>query len=314
MYRKRILLFLIGFTLLLSYIVNIDFVELSLVFSRLSLNSILILLGLQFLVFFLMSMRWYVIIRRYGASLWNVVRTSFIGFMVNNLTPVTYAGGEPVRALIISRIDKVKAEKAFATVLVDLFLSLIPAILLMFVALILVFKNSLDIRFAWLLGIIAFLLAALLVASTGLLLNRGPSLRLFKGALNIFARIKCIRRHVLIVESKVDELFASFHKSIKLSATSTSTTFPCLAISSLVWIFTLARVYLTFAFLGYSIDPEVVVIVYAILVTVSFMPFLPGALGLWEWVGTGIFTYFGVPLSVSVAFVIIDRDLFYWLP
>jgi hypothetical protein len=263
---------------------------------------------------FLMSLRWYVVVRRYGVSFTNVLYTSLIGFMVNNVTPVSIAGGEPVKAYVISRIDKIKMERAFATVLVDLFLSIVPVLLLDLLALFLVFKYSVDLRIAWLLALIGLFVLALTISSFSILMNREPSLRLFNMLLDFFGRVRFLEKHVKRIESRVDELFGSFHRSIHNTMTDVWTLTVGMIVSTLVWVLSLIRVYLILVALGVSLDFELVVIVYAVLLMVSILPLLPGALGMWEWVGTGLFTFFGLPLEAAVAVTLIDRLLFYWLP
>lgn len=314
MYKKRALLFLVGILLSFALLSQVDIHEFIGVTRRLSLKWILVLAGLQLFMLFLIGLRWYVIIRRYGVSFMNVMHTSMIGLLINSLTPVSYAGGEPVRAYIISKIDKIKTEKAFATVFVDLFLSLVPSLLINLLAVILVFKNSMDIRVAWILIIIGSIITALFIAAMSVLRSQEPSLKLFKRILSAFAKIRILKPHVKSVDSKVDELFASFHRGIKKTVNSKTMLITCLMISTTIWVLTIVRVYLTFIALGYPLDMETVIIVYAVLVSVSLLPLLPGALGMWEWIGTGLFTYFGVPFEVAVAMVLIDRVFFYWTP
>ncbi|MBD3389172.1 MAG: flippase-like domain-containing protein [Candidatus Altiarchaeales archaeon] len=314
MFRKRILLFVVSILLLGALFFSVDYNELFRITSKLSYEWTAALIALQLFIMLLMSLKWYVIIRRYAVSFTNVLHTSIIGFMVNSLTPVSLAGGEPVRAYVISKIDKIKMEKSFATVLVDLYLHIIPVLFLNLVAIFIVFKYSMDLRFAWLLGLLAVLASTLLVGSFSLLTSRDPSLRLFNAILDVFERIVFLRKYVRRVEAHVDDLFSSFHRSIRTTMTDVWTLTVGLIISIAIWALSVLRIYLVFLALGVPIELWKVIVVYAILVTVSGLPLLPGALGIWEWVGTGLFTVLGLPLEVSAAIVLVDRLLFFWLP
>jgi glycosyltransferase 2 family protein len=314
MYKKRAALFIVSLFLIASLFFVADLGELLMIFSNMGIEAFALLLLLQFLIFFLMSLRWYLIIRRYGASFSHVLQVSFIGFMVNNLTPIGMAGGEPFKAYLISKLDRLKGEKAVATVLVDLFLNIIPALVLLFSATILVFLKSLDFRFAIVLGFIAFLITGLLVASVSTLMSYGPSLSFFRVFLDFFTRIKPLRGHIKNLESKVDEVFASFHRSISMSVKKKTTLASCFFISCLVWGLIILRVYLTFAFIGFRLGLDDVIIIYSLLIVVGVIPLLPGSLGMLEWAGAAILAYFGAPIAVAVAFVLIDRMMFSWFP
>ena len=314
MVKKRVVLFIISFSLIFALIYTVDINAFLEVASRISFFWFCSLLAVQLLILYIMAVRWYVIIRRYGVSFKNVLQTSFIGLMVNCLTPMSVAGGEPIRAYVISKIDSIKMEKAFATVFVELFISLIPSLLINMVALILVFKHSFDIRIAWLLAIVGLVIIALFSTSIGILTRREHSLKLFNWILTQFGRINFLKNHVKFIESKVDELFSSFQRSIRATLMDGWNLSLGLIISTLIWLLSFLRIYMIFLAVGVDIDLEILFIVYAVLTTVSILPLLPGALGMWEWVGTGLFAYFGIPLEVAAAIVIIDRVFFYWLP
>jgi hypothetical protein len=308
------MLFGLSILLLAGLFFTIDYNEFFRLGSRLSIEWILSLLAIQFVIMFLLALKWFIVVRRYGVSFWGVFQSSLIGLMVNSVTPVGLAGGEPVRAYVLGKIEDIKTEKAFATVLVDLFLNIVPVLFLNLMAIIFIFKYSLDLRFAWLLAILGLLVLALIAASSSMLRRHGPSLKLFKSILRLFKKISPIKDHVSRIESRVDELFWSFQRSIDTTMADVRTLSLGLGISALIWSLTIARMYLIFIALGVDVDFEVVLIVYAVLLMVGVLPLLPGALGIWEWVGAGLLTFFGIPLSASAAVVVIDRILFFWLP
>jgi len=314
MYRKRAILFTISIILLALLFFTVDYNEFYRIASKLSMRWITILVGAQLFIMLLGVIRWYILVRRYSVSFINVLSSSLVGLMANSLTPMNFVGGEAARAYVLSRTDRIKMEDAFATVVADLFLSVIPLFLLDLLAIFLVFKHSLDIRIAWLLGIIGLFILAMVTASFNVLINHDPSLRLFKALLGVFKRVSVLRKYVARLESRVDDLFMSFHRSIRTTMADTWTLTVGMIMSVSVWVLTLFRVYMIFSALGVDVDFEVVVIVYSVLLMVSILPLLPGALGLWEWVGTGLFTFFGIPLAAAAAAVIVDRLLFYWLP
>jgi glycosyltransferase 2 family protein len=314
MYRKRAILFVVSVALLAALFYSIDFGRFFEAASRLTLEWLAVLVLVQAAVMFLTVLKWHVLIRRYGVSFGNVFKTSMIAWMVNNVTPASYVGGEAARAYIIGRLDKVKTEKAVATVLADLFLNIVPVLFLDAFAIVLVLRLSMDLRIAWFLAIVGIFIIALILSSFSIILRREPSMRLFNGLIEFVGRIRFLRERVRRVETGVDELFMGFHKGLKDAMVDTKTLESALAMSFAVWALTLLRVYLVFIALGIPIDPEVLIIIYSVLILVGILPLLPGALGLWEWAGAGLFAFFGVPLESAVAVVVVDRLLFYWLP
>jgi glycosyltransferase 2 family protein len=313
MYRKRAALFAISLVLLAALFLSIDYPEFFDVVARLRPEMVVVLVLLQGLILFLNALKWHVIIRRYAVSFTNVLYTSLIGSMVNNLTPASVAGGEPVKAYILSKIDRIKMEKAFATVFVDLFITVLPVLILNIFAVLLVLKYRFDLRIAWALILVGLFLIALIVASFSILLHRQPSLRLLNRLIRAFGRLPPLKKHAARLESRVDELFAGFHHSIRDTMTDTWTLSVSTIVSTVVWVLGILRIYLVFRALNVPVDVNALVIVYTVMLTVSILPLLPGALGMWELVGTGLFVFFGVPAPAAAAVILLDRLLSYWL-
>jgi len=314
MYLKRTTLFLIGFALLFALFYSLDIDEFINVTSRIGWEWFLLILCIQLLIILLMGLRWYVIIERYGVSFSNVMQTSIIGYMVNNLTPMSIAGGEPVRVFVISKLEKIKTEKAFATVLVELFLGLTPTLLINLIAIILVFQHSFDVYIIGILGLMGIVNLMLFGSCLTLFLKKEPSLFLIHWILSLVKKIGFLRTRAESVESQLDELFESFRRSINTTLMNVRTMALGFSISVLVWTFTFFKVYIIFMAIGIEIDIADMIIVYAILVAVGVLPLIPGALGIWEWMGVVLFSMFGIPKEAAAAVIIIDRLFFYWLP
>jgi glycosyltransferase 2 family protein len=314
MYKKRSLLFLVSILLLGYLFYNLDYNEFITEASKISPQTAAILIVVQCAIMYLMALKWYVIVRRYGVSFSNVLHTSLIGAMVNNLTPASIVGGETIKAYAISKVDKIKLETAFATVFVDIFITLFPIFLLTLLAVGLALSYSFDYRITLALAVVGLLIILFVWAFVNVLMDKKPSLNLFKGLIKRLSKVPFLRAHVQEVESKVDDLFLSFHRSIKDTMTDTWTLTVSMFVSSWVWILNIVRIYLILQALDIPLSVGQVVIIYTIMIAVSIVPLLPGALGMWELIGTGLFTFFGVPMTVAAAVVVIDRLLSYWLP
>ncbi len=314
MYRKRATLFLISAILLAALLYSLDWERFAEVAGRVSIKWLLMLLGLQAAIMLLNTCRWYVLVRGYGVSFLNSLWASLICLMVNNLTPMSMVGGEPVRAYVLARIDRIKAETAFATVLVDLFLGVMPVVFIDLVAISLVIMHSLDLRYAWFLALVGASTLGLLAVSASILMRRERSMRLLKALIAIFGRSRPLKAHVERLESRIDLLFANFHGGMEVAVADKAALLLASLGSAAVWALTYLRVYMIFLALGVPVSPDVVIIVYSMLVMVSVLPLLPGALGMWEWAGIGMFALFGIGAEEAAAAVMLDRMLFYWIP
>ena len=155
---------------------------------------------------------------------------------------------------------------------------------------------------------------ALFAAAIGILLKRESSIKLFQYILRTFGKVSFLKAHVVKVEGQVDDLFSSFRRGVNATLSDSAPMTQSLMISVVVWALNFIKVYMIFLALGIDIPFDVLIIVYAILTAVGILPLIPGALGLWEWVGVFLFTFFGIPREVAAAVVLIDRFFFYWLP
>ncbi|MFH0861540.1 MAG: flippase-like domain-containing protein [Candidatus Altiarchaeota archaeon] len=314
MYKKRFILFFISVMLLGMLFFSLDYNEFLREASKISPQAAAGLIIVQLGIMVLMALKWFVIIRRYGVSFMNVLHTSFIGAMVNNLTPASILGGETIKAYAISKTDKIKMETAFATVFVDIFITLFPIFVLTLLAIILALSYSFDYRITLTLIAVGLFTLVLVYASVSVLMNRKPSMYLFKGIVKALKRVPFLRNQITGVESRVDEIFLSFHRSIRDTMTDKWTLYLSIFVSSWVWILSIVRIYLLLHALGIPMSFGQVTIIYTIMIAVSILPILPGALGIWEIIGTGLLTFLGVPMAAAAAVVVFDRILSYWLP
>ncbi len=115
------LLIIIGLSIVGVLVLYFGQREIVMHISQLSLSDFFLLFVVQVTILVLSATKWWIILGDKTISYKSVLSISLIGYLVNGLTPI--AGGEPVRAYLISKIENVSSQKAFSSVFVDFFLA-----------------------------------------------------------------------------------------------------------------------------------------------------------------------------------------------
>jgi hypothetical protein len=235
---------------------------------------------------------------------------------VNNITPIGIAGGEPVRAYLLYKIDKkVSMARSFASVIVDLFLEILPIFLLALISIILIILRGIRIEIAFVLSLLTLILLALFIISVSMVINKALSIRLINIFVKILSSLPMLNRRVESMKPRIDEIYEKFTIAIRKSMTDTRVLIYGTLISLGKWILVLCRVYLIFLALNVKISFSQVLIAETAVIVLSGIPLLPGALGIWEGTSVVLFTQIaGILPSQAAAATLIDRILFYLIP
>jgi hypothetical protein len=276
----------------------------------------LLLLLIEALIIFISAIKWKIVLRKTNVSLKNIISTSFVGYLVNNITPIGIAGGEPVRAYLLYKIDKkVSMARSFASVIVDLFLEILPIFLLALISIILIILRGIRIEIAFVLSLLTLILLALFIISVSMVINKALSIRLINIFVKILSSLPMLNRRVESMKPRIDEIYEKFTIAIRKSMTDTRVLIYGTLISLGKWILVLCRVYLIFLALNVKISFSQVLIAETAVIVLSGIPLLPGALGIWEGTSVVLFTQIaGILPSQAAAATLIDRILFYLIP
>lgn len=313
---KFVVLFLAGVAFLfgLVYVVGLDDVLAEL--SEFSLEDFAILFAIQVLLMTLYAFKWFVVLRHMNVSFRSVLPVSFVGYLVNNLTPVSGAGGEPVRAYILPKVDKnISTEKAAASVIVDLLLEISPLLLLIVLTIILTVKNHFSNQIALILGVIGLFLMGFFFAIMNLSMNKQFSRNSIQAIIKFTARIPVsfLREHALDAEKRLENIFSNFHDAMRETMTNNFILFSSTILSAVIWCISLLRVYLIFLMLGIKIPLLTLLIVRVTLVAVGFLPLLPGGIGTWEGASTWLYSFFGISAPAAMAATLMERLFSFWI-
>ncbi len=314
MRKKHAILFLasIGIIAAILYIAGFDEV-LSLVL-KIKLRYILLLLLIQFIIMMLSAFKWMIILRNFHVSVKNIFSATFVGYLVNNITPIGIAGGETVRAYTIYKTDRIPLHTAFASVVIDLFLEIIPIFFLSGLAIFLVIIEGVPFEIAIVLGITTAVMLTLFAISLKIATEGAFLSRLIRVFISILSKLPILEKHIKKVEARTEVMASRFRDAMEEHLMNSYTIIIGTFTSLITWGFRFIRVYIIFLAFGIKIPLSTILIVETTIVILSFIPVLPGALGIWEGASIGLFILFGISAVTATAVTLVDRILFYVIP
>jgi hypothetical protein len=317
MYKKLLLfLFSIGLVAAILYLAGFD--ETVEVMMSIPPTYILALLAIQIFMLFLSALKWRFILRHTKVSFKKLFASTLLGYLVNNLNPLGLVGGEPVKAYVLSKSGKVPTEKSFASVVVDLFLEIVPIFLLSALAISLILLYGIPFEIAAVLGFAALIILVFFMIAVGLVLNQGFSFRVINSAIGVISTVPVLKSKAAFLRREVDEIFSRFHEAMREHLLDNQTILVGTLISIIYWLARFLRIYLIFLAIGVKMPLSAIIIVQVVATVVSFFPILPGAIGIWEGTNIALYVLLGAPVGVTLAkattVTIIDRILFYVIP
>lgn len=319
--HKSIILFMAGLALLFAVLYSVGFREVLNELVKVNLFYIILLFLIQLLMMCLWALKWFIVLRRTGVSFWSVLPVSFTGYLINNVTPIAGAGGEPVRAYLLARKEsKLNTERAAASVVVDLFLEVMPLFMLVVLTIYLVFKYGAPMGMATVIGSVGVALALLFILFIVLLSSEQVSRRIITFIIKMAKHIPVsfLREHALDAEDRLEDIILEFRRAMRETVRDKSILVYGTITSIVIWLVSIARMYIIFMALGYNPESTVhwisiLVIARVIVALVSFLSILPGAIGLWEGVSTGVFTLLGLPAPLAMAAALLERAFSFWI-
>jgi len=250
----------------------------------------------------------------------NIIPATFVGYLVNNITPVGLAGGEPIRAYILYKTDEISMPTSASSVIVDLFLEIFPIFLMILASIGIVLSSGVPLEVSVLLVVMTFILAVLFATVVSIAYHRPYSSSLIKIIGKIISVTPFFRRYSKRLGDEFEDITQRFDEAMKLQLMDNKIIIQGVFISVLVWILRVLRLYVSFLVLGIEVALPTVVVVETVVSAVSFLPLLPGALGIWEWTSVELFSiispYSGINISREYAAMgtLMNRVFLYLIP
>jgi hypothetical protein len=228
------------------------------------------------------------------------------GIFVNNITPFTYAGGDPIaRTFLLKKTAKVPYSRGFATIISETILDLPIFLFLLIFGLFTFFypvpASVMSVVFViWILATITVLFV----------ISRSLRRRIAAkkvGGLLVRLLIRLRRRGSKgRVGRDVKKFYSGAYSIIgKLKVASS-----VIAISAFIWAMSFLRLVVIFHALGYP-QPSFPMLMVALTIPaiVGLLPLLPAGLGTVDVTVFSIFLMSGVPRSIAMSAVLIDRSI-----
>lgn len=314
---KRVFLFLFGFLMLAGVLYFVGFNETLNAVLSVRLEYFLLLLVLQLVTMVLSALKWRLILRHIKVSFKSVLASTFVGYLVNNITPIGMVGGEPVKAYLLSKREGVPLEKAFSSVIVDLFIEILPIFFLSAVAISVILYKGIDVGVAAVIFFASVVLSVLFVLCLTFVMNKTLSYKIVSGFVDAVTRLPFLRHKAGRIKKDVDLIYERFNDAMKKQLLDNYILYFGTLISLLVWTLRILRVYFIFLAFGVNIPVDVLVIVQTAVIVVTFIPISPGAIGVWEATSIGLFVLVSggsVTAVEATSVAIIDRIIFYVFP
>ncbi|VVB54042.1 Lysylphosphatidylglycerol synthase TM region [uncultured archaeon] len=285
-------------------------------FQKLTFEQFLLLFVSQVLLAFLWTVKWWIVLRHHHVPFKKVFPLSLIGGMMNNLTPIGLAGGELFRAYLLPKVHKdISTGQSTASVVVDMFIETLVALCLIPIALLI----SLSL---WGTGEVTALLIAcgfIVVATSAtcgiLIVSEKVSRRVIHYTIKVGTKIPIsfLRKHALDAASRIDGVLVHFRGTMKKTAYDPVVMIGGFVTCLMVWVVSILRLFFIFRWLNYPLGLREVTAGRITVAATAYISIFPGAIGLWETAGTGVFSLAGVPASVSLAATLVERFYLFWL-
>jgi len=316
---KIIFTLIIGGFIIFAISIAVGLQDILNVLKRSDPEIIIIALLLEIVIIGMWTKRWSLILDVIDKSpgfttLFVMMFTSLFG---NNLTPGA-AGGEPMRAYLLSKFEGISFDLAFVSASADRVFEFFPFVLVSGVAVYMIYSWHLP----FLETLIISLMIIIIMGFFGILIYVGVKrdiaerllLKLARSLLPIFVRITKKEITLHYVTEQISFYVGRFSTGFATVLQNRQMFILGLSISFMMWGTDMLRMYLCFVAVG-SFPPLVpMIIIYTIGILITILPTIPGALGLREATMVALFLVVGVPADIVLAASLIDRLISYLMP
>jgi len=311
--RKKIvtsLLYLLGLIIILVIILHVGISEV--VSVLLSTDPYIFLVGvlLYFLGCFILTLRWKVIlsISNYKVSPKNLFLLIMMGQFINNITPSMKGGSEPFRAYYLSKLESIPKSISFSSVIVERVLDTV-AFLTLSLLVILYFMVE-GIPLVEELVLVWLLIGILMALSIYIIMHRTLPYRVASKLIGLISSISSKS----IPEREIYRSIEDLQQNILFLHNNRKRMVLPFILTFLWWFLDILKNYILFLSIGYRVSPIALSSTYLVSLLVGILPTLPGSLGVSDAVSITLYSYFGIPHSISTTGTLLDRVVSYIIP
>jgi len=304
------LLYLLGIIIILLIVWHVGISEV--VSLLLSTDPYLFLLAVlvYLLGCFVLTLRWNTIlsISNYRASLKNLFLLIMMGQFINNVTPSMRGGSEPFRAYYLSKLEGIPKPISFSSVIVERVLDTLAFLIISFFVILYLLIKGIPIVEE--LVLVWLLIGALMVTGVYLIMHRSLPYRVASKLIKLISIISSRS----ISEREVHKSIEDLQQNILFLHHNRRKMVLPFVLTFLWWFLDILKNYILFLSIGYYISPLVLSLTYLASLLVGLLPTLPGSLGVSDALSITLYSYFGIPHSISTTGTLLDRVVSYILP
>ncbi|MBX7075754.1 MAG: flippase-like domain-containing protein [Methanobacteriaceae archaeon] len=274
---------------------------------------------IQIVVILLWAYRWKLILYNMHdtPSFSNVVAILLTSIFGNNITPGAI-GGEPLRAYILREYNGTPFEVGFASTMADRVFEMFPFIIISLLAIISIITWNLSLMYKIVLLFLIFAVFALflIVIYTGF--NKAWSINLATKIIDFFfPYVEKISKKTYDYDHIINLAYGyidNFNHSFRMMVENRSLFIKGIFLAMVCWALDLSSSYL--AFIAIGIHPPIApfITVYTIAILLSFLPTLPGSLGITEIIMILLFVPVGIFADQVLAAAALERVAHYVFP
>jgi uncharacterized protein (TIRG00374 family) len=272
-----------------------------------------IAVGLYFFEVLFWADRWRIALMAAGYNL--SLRRSYIiahsGMFFSNITPFSKSFGEPFRAYLIKKVQKVPYPAGFATILAEGILTVPTFFGLLLAGM--VFLVRLRSPPLWVSALILVTISCLLISFVPLAYSLVKRKTASGG---IFRVIRWLYRRMgrKISDRKIMDPIKRFYSSTKIVLHDRKKAVIISIIALLLNLVSMMRIWIIlFAFGPQNASLAAALLAVTIPILAGGIPFLPGGLVLVEASMVGVFVACGIPLTIAVSATLVERSISYLL-
>jgi uncharacterized protein (TIRG00374 family) len=271
-----------------------------------------IAVGLYFIEVLFWADQWRVALMAAGYNL--SFRRSYViahsGMFFSNITPFSKSFGEPFRAYLIKKIQKVPYSAGFATILAEGILTLPTFFGLLLAGMVLLIRLQSPPLWvsAVILGTISCLLIAFVPLAYTLIKRKAASGGIFRVIRWVYRRLG--RK---TSDKKIMDPIKRFYASTRIVLHDRKKALIISAIALLLNLVSMMRIWIILFAFGQNASLAAPLLAVTIPLLAGGIPFLPGGLVLVEASMVGVFVACGIPFTIAVSATLVERSISYLL-
>ncbi|WP_409200767.1 flippase-like domain-containing protein [Methanobrevibacter sp. DSM 116169] len=274
---------------------------------------------IEIVVIFLWAIRWKYILNKMGSfpdfsHILGILITSLFG---KNVTPGSI-GGEPLRAYLLTVYNDTDIEVTLASTFVSRVFELLPFIILSLISICALPFWSINsyLKLFFIILIVLMVIAFIFIIYIGI--NKDKAEIIIVKILNLISPlVRIIFKEKFIydnIKAQLIEYTDNFSESFRLIVDDKNFFIIGASLALIAWLLDLLNSYLAFIAIGIAPPLAPFIVIFTISILISFIPLLPGSLGITEIIMILLFAPIGIASSSVFAASTLERLSSYFFP